>query len=328
MTIDQATIDRYAEANVLMSGASGYLASGLQRTLAGSGCHLTGLSHRQDQPPRHDRIDGRRCLTGDVRRTETWMEALVGMDVVFHLAAQTSARVAARQPLEDIDANVTPMMALLEACRLGGFTPVVVFAGTVTVCGVPQTRPVNETHMECPVTLYDIHKLSAERLLRLYVERGIISGATLRLPNVYGPGAPSRAADRGVLNAMIQRAHSGTALTIYGAGKPVRDFLYIDDACSAFLQAGCVEAVASGRAYVLGTGVGTSIGDAVRLVAQRAEARTGVSVNVQYVSPPGAPAAIDMRDFVADATQFQQTAGWRAQVALSDGIDKTLEALT
>ena len=62
-------------------------------------------------------------------------------------------------------------------------------------------------------------------------------GATLRLANVYGPGAHGRRADRDVLNRMIGAAMIGQPLTIYGTGEYVRDYIFVEDVVDAFVAA-------------------------------------------------------------------------------------------
>lgn len=253
------------------------------------------------------------------------VERLAGADIVFHLAAQTSAAVAAADPAADFSSNVDPMRRLLDACRAHGKRPIVIFAGTVTEAGVPPALPVSEDLHDDPVTVYDRHKLMAERDLAAAAGAGIVAGVTLRLANVYGPGAPA-GRDRGVLNQMIQRAMAGGCVTIYGDGVAVRDYIFIDDVVDAFLAAAANAAALSGRYFVIGSGHGVRIRDAFALVAARVEARLGRRVPVVTVTSPADESAIDRRDFIADSSRFTTATGWRPRWSLTDGIDRTIAA--
>ncbi len=88
-----------------------------------------------------------------------------------------------------------------------GRRPIVLFAGTVTEAGIPSRLPVDEDAPDDPITIYDRHKLMAEQDLKAAAVNGDVRGATLRLANVYGPGARGQRADRDVLNRMIKTAH-------------------------------------------------------------------------------------------------------------------------
>ncbi len=73
---------------------------------------------------------------------ETFGQILEGVDIVYHLAAQTSVYVADKDPLTDLKINVLPMLNLLETCRDRKWRPIVIFSGTATEVGIPQGLPV------------------------------------------------------------------------------------------------------------------------------------------------------------------------------------------
>lgn len=304
--------DWYRGKTAVVSGATGYIAAAVIERLSNAGAKVVKLS---------------RELTGDYADTELWRRVLPGADAVFHLAAQTSFYKAAENPDADFAANVAPMRALLEAGRGAGLKPFIVFAGSSTEAGLPQRATVDETHPDAPVTVYDLHKLLAEKLLEGYARQGLARGATLRLSNVYGPGPKSSAADRGILNASIAKALRGEPLTVYGKGEPVRDYLYIDDLAGAFLAAGRGGPALDGRHFVMGSGRGVSLKASFELVAARVEVKTGRKVPVVSVPEPPGLSPIEARRFVADASAFRAAAGWAPKVALEDGIDRTIESL-
>ncbi len=150
----------------------------------------------------------------------------------------------------------------------------------------------------------------AEQYLRWYSEQGFVRGVTLRLANVYGPGPRSSCADRGILNQMIRRALAGEPLTVYGPGDQVRDYLYVEDAARAFLSAAASEEALNGKYFVIGSGVGHTIAEAMEIVAERCALRTGKRVPVVHVKPPAILSPIEQRHFIADSGLFlRQPAG-------------------
>jgi UDP-glucose 4-epimerase len=313
---------------ILISGAAGYLASALVELLKNVDCHIVRM-HRQGSCPAPVTGAARISdLAGDVRDPLVWEQALEGVDYIFHFAAQTSTYVANADPVADQAINVLPMLQLLEACRRQGGKFSVCFASTVTVTGIPERLPVDESHPDHPLTVYDLHKLMAEQYLRWYAEHGFVRGVSLRLANVYGPGPASSRNDRGILNQMIRRALAGETLTVYGPGDHVRDYLYVEDAARAFLAAALHSEALNGKCYVIGNGRGHTIAEAIGLVAERANAKTGISVPVQHVAPPKDLSPIEQRNFVADSSQFSRATGWQARHTLARGIELTLEAFS
>jgi nucleoside-diphosphate-sugar epimerase len=309
---------------IAVTGAGGFLGGRLVSRLAAERCRIIRAA-RTTLPP----ITGSAAtvidVVGDLSDRAAW-DQLAGAEIIFHLAAQTSAAVAEADVAADFIANVTPMRHLLAACRQDEWHPTVVFAGTVTEAGISSRTPVNEDEPDRPITVYDRHKLAAEGELKAAAREGTVRGCTLRLANVFGPGTAGRS-DRGVLNRMIAEAVRGRPLPIYGTGSYVRDYVFVEDVVDAFLMAASHPEQVNGRHFVIGSGRGVSIRDAFELVAARVEARTGRRVPV-ISAPSGAPLSpIDERNFVADASRFSAATGWRAACTLSDGIDRTIEWL-
>ncbi len=319
----------FVDKRILVTGGSGYLALGLVRALSGVQSSVVRLSRSGGTPAgvvrqTVGRVDD---VIGDVRDPDTWARALPGVDFVFHLAAQTSVPRASQDPPSDLEVNARSMLHLLETCRRHGYQPAILFAGTVTEAGIPTTLPVDETHPDAPATIYDLHKLVAESYLKHYAAQGVVRGATLRLSNVYGPGPESGSADRGVLNRMVAKALNREPLTVFGAGEYVRDYVYVEDVTAAFLAAGAHIERASGRSFVIGTGTGHTVSQALNLVADRVALKTGCRVPVTHVDPPQPLHPIERRNFVADTTRFREATGWAPRVSLVEGIDRTVAYL-
>jgi UDP-glucose 4-epimerase len=316
----------YRQRKILITGGAGYLATNLALSLRQTQCGIVRLGREGSMFPAMEGTASVTNVLGDVRERAAWEEALQDVDFVFHFAAQTSVPVAERDPVADIQANVVPVMHLIEACRKMRIRPVVLFTSTVTVAGIPSRTPVDETHPDIPVTIYDIHKLIAEQYLKCSAQEGAIRTAILRLANVYGPGPKSSQADRGILNQMMRKALAGEPLTIYGRGEFVRDYVYVDDVVGAFLKAGaCIDSL-NGQHFVIGSGQGHTIAEAIGLVGARAALRTGKKTEIRHIDPPASLSPIESRNFVADISRFSGATGWKPSVMLQDGIDRTLEA--
>lgn len=310
---------------VLVTGGGGYLGANLVALLRRSDCKIYRLSRQAREEGAVSGLAQVVDLVGDISDPRVWEECLKGVDFIFHLAAQTSTYVANADPVADQNVNVMPMLRLLESCRRQGMRPTVLFASTVTVAGIPERLPVNESHPDHPLTIYDLHKQMAELYLRWYAEQGFVRGVTLRLSNVYGPGPRSGSTDRGILNQMICRALAGESLIVYGAGNQLRDYVYVEDVARAFIAAAGHGELLNGRHFVIGSGEGKTIAEAMGVVASCAGAKTGKVVAVRHVSPPATLSPIEGRNFVADFGLFRKMTGWTPEYLLAEGVTRTME---
>jgi UDP-glucose 4-epimerase len=318
-------LNSFHNKHILITGGGGYLASCIVKLLQDVDCFIVRL----DRPGAlFSPVVGMaevHNIVGDVRDTSVWEEALLNIDVVFHLAAQTSAYDANTNPVEDLRINVNPMLYMLETCRRQGWKKNIIFSSTVTIAGLPVFLPVNENHPEDPMTIYDLHKQMAENYLKYYIKQNVVKGAILRLANVYGPGPKSSRSDRGILNQMIRKALAGEPLTVYGTGDQIRDYVYVEDVSIAFLKAaGHIESV-NGRHFVIGSGQGYTIAQAMSLVSERVALITGKAVPLEHVAPPSSLLPIESRNFVADTRKFNEATGWEAYYMLAEGIDLTMK---
>ena len=315
----------WKDKRVLITGGAGYLAHSLLHLLKDKASFIVRLDRPGSEFIPVPGTADIQTVQADIRSSNVWETLVTDADVIFHLAAQTSAAKADADPTEDLAINVNPVTALIKTCRQMRVVPTVLFAGTATECGLTPSIPVNESASDHPVTMYDRHKLMAEKELEQADGEGVLRGVTLRMPNLYGPGPRSSSADRGVLNRMVRQALAGEALTVYGTGEYIRDYLFVEDAARAFLTAAEKMKSVHGRYFVIGTGNGTTIKEAFDLVAERVAARGCSRVNVNRIEPPDPLPAIETRNFVADVTQFKRRTGWHATVNLQAGLDRTIE---
>lgn len=308
----------------LITGGAGYLGSSLTRQIAARGDHVRRLfrGDKTPEPPAGPHIED---FSGDITSPADLERALSDVDVVLHLAAQTSIYVADAEPLADLEANVRPMLSLLEACRVRGGRPTVILASTATLAGIAPRLPVTEDTPDEPATIYELHKQIAERYLKHYVHKGVVRGCSLRLANVFGPGPKSSRPDRGILNGMVRRALRGETLKIFGSGEFLRDYIYVDEAARAFLCAADHADTVNGRHFFLASGVGHTLASAVKLVARLVGERQGKEVAVEHVPAPATLAPIENRSFVADTEPLWQAAGFRAAVSLEQGLRQTID---
>jgi len=233
-------------------------------------------------------------------------------DVVCHHAAQMSVSRSVREPLYDAAVNVMGGLNLLEAARDVGAR--FVFASTGgAMYGDADVLPTPETYPAWPVSPYGVAKLSFEHYLHCYtVEHGLRSVA-LRYANVYGPRQNPHG-EAGVVAIFCLRLLAGEQAVINGDGRCRRDFVFVDDVVRANLAALDAEDV-TGR-FNVGTGRQVDINRIFELV------RELVGVGAPEVHGPPRPG--DQRTSALDSSLIAEKLGWRPQVELEDGLERTV----
>jgi len=325
-SIPKKVLDAYQGRTILITGGRGYIGSALAQSLSEINCKLILF----DQSPADVwRPEVQRAevelLNGDVSARKSWDDALPGVDYVFHLAAREYFYRSEYDPEQDLQFNALPILRLLEVCRTQNYRPKIVFASSANLFGLVDTLPVNEDNRDDPLTLWAIHKLTAENYFRLYARQFGIESTSLRLANVYGPTARRSIMTRVVINKMIAKALSGEALTSYANRACIRDYVFLEDVVQAFLAAGTYCGSTKDPIYVIGSGESHSIAQVWDLIAHSVRSHTGKNVSVR-VDESVTIEPLELRNFVADTKRFHNATGWKPRTGLTQGIDTTVRA--
>jgi len=139
-----------------------------------------------------------------------------------------------------------------------------------------------------------------------------------RAVELSSPDAPELPTYLANLGGALRLAIEGREIQVFGDGRQVRDFVYVDDAVDAFLRAGASEA-SNGQVFNVGGFEPITHKDLVHLLIA-----TAGSGSYRLVEWPPDKKAIDIGDFYADWTLIGDTLGWRPQTTLADGLKATV----
>lgn len=153
-------------------------------------------------------------------------------DIVIHLAAQAGVRYSIEAPQTYLDSNVTGSFNLLEVLRRTG-TQHLLFASTSSVYGGNETVPFGETdRTDFPISLYAATKKAGEAMSHAYSHLFSLPTTCFRFFTVYGPwGRPDMA-----LFKFVSAIERDEPIDVYGEGRMLRDFTYIDDLVEALVR--------------------------------------------------------------------------------------------
>jgi CDP-glucose 4,6-dehydratase len=239
------------------------------------------------------------------------------VDSVFHLAAETIVGDVAASPVRGFDTNVRGTWTLLDACVAEGVERVVV-ASSDKAYGAHDELPYREDFALQPTAPYEASKAAADIIARSYWPSYGLPVAVTRFANIYGGGDLNFSR---LIPEAVCAAVDGRAPVLRSDGSPERDFLYVEDAASAYLAiAGALDRdEVRGEAFNAGGGRPYAVGEVVATIARLAG--TGVEPDIRGA---GNPAGEIDRQFV-DPTKLRETCGWRPSVELEQGLERTIE---
>jgi len=339
--------------SILVTGGAGFIGAHLVKALLARGHRVRVLDalipqvHRgrrvPDLPPTVD------FIRGDVSEPEAWHQALEGVEVVFHLAAEVGVGQSMYEITRYTRANVLGTAVLLELLATGRY-PLrkLIVASSMSVygegayrCGTcgqvhPQLRsaaqlqagrwemtcprcggpveplPTPEDKPLFPTSVYAISKRDQEEMCLAVGRAYGIPTVALRFFNVYGPGQSLSNPYTGVAAIFCARLLHRNPPLIFEDGLQSRDFVHVEDIVQANLLAMDREE-ANDQVFNVGTGRRVSI-------LELAEALIGaMGVKLR-------PAVVhrfregDIRHCYADLTKIRGMLGYTPRIPLEEGL--------
>jgi GDP-L-fucose synthase len=295
---------------VVVTGGAGFVGRPTVRLLEGLGADVRVV----------------RSAEFDLREPRACEAALDGAEVVVHLAARVGGiGYNRRNPGLLAHDNLVMGCNVFEAARRRGVHKLVV-AGTV--CSYPKHTPVPfreadlwSGYPEETNAPYGIAKKAMIVLSDAYRRQYGLDSCVPVLVNLYGPGDNFDLEDSHVIPAMIHRyvlavERGDPEVPLWGTGRASREFLYVDDAARALVLA--AERLGTSEPVNVGTGRETAIRDLAAMIAEL----TGFDGDTVWDSskPDGQPVRC------LDVSRARDLLGFEAQVAIEDGLSRTVES--
>jgi UDP-glucose 4-epimerase len=238
--------------------------------------------------------------------------AEVQPQTIFHLAAQASVVVSVQDPARDCAVNVQGTLGVVRAAEAVG-APVVFTSTGGALYGDAAPRPTSEDRIPAPLAPYGASKWAGESYVQTWSLATGTPHAICRLGNVYGP-RQSPHGEAGVVAIFSEHLYSGRAPTLYGHGKPTRDYIYVDDVVDAL-----VTAAGHQGTYNIATETET---DVATIWARLSEV-AGVEIEPQLADlRPG-----ELQHSCLATGRAERELGWHHAVAIADGLARTYAAL-
>jgi UDP-glucose 4-epimerase len=231
---------------------------------------------------------------------------------LFHLAAQASVTRSVADPERDCEVNVLGTLNVLEAAARHQ-APVVFTSTGGALYGDRAPMPTREDFPPAPISPYGASKWAAEAYVNTWRQASGVPHAICRLANVYGP-RQSPEGEAGVVAIFSHYLWRRASPTLYGFGKPTRDYVHVLDVARALLAA-----VGQPGIFNISSGVETDVSRLFELLRAAAE------VTVEGKLAPLREGELERS--CIDPSRARERLGWQAEIGLEEGLTATYRAL-
>ena len=306
---------------VLVTGAGGFIGSHLAERLVQEHCEVSAMvrysstNHRGwlETSPLADQMS---FVFGDIADPHFVSNAVSGNDIVFHLAALIGIPYSYVAPFAYVRTNVDGTVNVAKAAQESGVERVLQVS-TSEVYGTALRVPIDEEHPKQPQSPYSASKIAADSLAESYYRSFETPIVIVRPFNTFGP----RQSMRAVIPTIIAQCFESKTIQL-GNMTPTRDMNFVGNTVSGMVQAALAPAdKVIGEHINLGSGAEHSIGEIAQLIADK----MGMAIDVHEEQQRLRPEKSEVFRLVADAQKAADLIDWRAEVDLSEGLDRTIE---
>ncbi|MFH0780723.1 MAG: dTDP-glucose 4,6-dehydratase [Pseudomonadota bacterium] len=251
-------------------------------------------------------------------------------DTVVHFAAESHVDRSITGPGEFIRTNIEGTFTLLEAAQRGGLAdntkgaqPCFLHVSTDEVYGsLGQTGYFTETTPYDPRSPYSASKASSDHLVSAYFHT---YGLPVRITNCSNNYGPYQFPEK-LIPLVFNNALNSKPLPVYGDGRNVRDWLYVQDHCEAIVEV--LEKGQDGQCYNIGGNNEKQNIEVVTLICDLLDKKLGLAESgkprrsrITFV-----PDRLGHdRRYAIDATKIRMQLGWEPRVTFAEGIERTID---
>jgi nucleoside-diphosphate-sugar epimerase len=311
--------------NVLVTGGASFIGSHLVDALVERGASIRIVDNLSSGKLENiqSHLDAARVefIQADLSEPGAAQRVVVGMDVVFHLAADHGGRGYVDLHQAACATNLALDGMLFNACYKAGVQKVVFASSGCVYPNHLQTNPDEILYLTEDMVgpaydadnMYGWAKLMGEMTLKAYYKDWGMKSASCRYFTVYGP----RGHENHAVIAMIARSFvDQSPFMVWGTGEQIRNWTHVNDIVSGTILA--AEKIDDGTAVNLGTMERTRVIDAVQEVL-RYTGKENLKIQLDPDKPTGP------LNRVADNALAKKLLGWEPQVKFMDGLHKTLD---
>lgn len=295
---------------ILLIGAGGFVGRSMLDALARRGERVIAASRSAFAVG----SEGVEAHVHSFREVADYAPLLARVRAVVHVASASTPGSSAGRPLQELDANVRPTVALLEALQAHPQLPLIYVSSGGTLYSRTSSGASDEFTAVYSRSYHGAGKVAAEHFIEAWCNQFAGTAVVLRPSNLYGPGQQERHGF-GIVPTAFGKVVRGETLHVWGDGSAQRDYLYIDDFTRLVLAA--LDSPPAPGLSVFNACSGTSIElDALFALVERITGRT-------LLRSYDASRAVDAPSVRMLASRAKKTFGWVAEIGLPEGLERT-----
>ena len=227
-----------------------------------------------------------------------------GVNVIFHLAAESRIQHAIKDPKRTINVNLYGTINILEASRKHHVKKII-YSSTSAYYGLKNNPPHVETMSRDCLNPYSVTKVAGEDMIRMYTDLYDMDAIIFRYFNVYGERQPTKGQYAPVVGLFQKMKKEGKKLTVVGDGLARRDYTYVKDVIEANILAmrsnidGC-------EVFNIGTGKNYSVLDLADIIGG----------DIEHISPRKGEA----KETLANISEAENKLGWKPKMNLKKWV--------
>ena len=293
----------------LVTGGAGFIGSNVVKLLIEEGYDVLVIDNLSTGYRKNlDQFKNLSFIEADVRDETAVTHAMVGAEVVFHLAASVGNVRSIEQPIEDSEVNLLGTIHVLDAARRAGVRKLIC-SSSAAIFGELRQLPIPEGHPTEPDSPYGVSKLAEEKMCLVYSKLYELDAVCLRYFNVYGVNQRYDAYGN-VIPIFAHRLLRREPLIVYGDGEQTRDFVNVADVARANLLAARAAGVSG--AFNVGAGVSVTVNQLASMMLDA----SGISVPVEHVEARKG----EVRDSRADILAAREVLAYEPTVQIEEGL--------
>ena len=302
-----------------LTGAAGYIGSRVMANLLDDGHDVVALD--DFSAAQIDTIPDGEIFDADVRKADVLEQQFEGVDVVFHLAAESGVQSCDDDPDRAFDVNVRATETVAWFCRQHGIP--LVFPCSMAIIGEPVDLPIAADHPREPVNMYGLSKKMSEDDIH-DLAPGKFPGHVYMKSNLYGHHEVDGQSigKRTVINVFVEKALENETLTVHEPGTQARDFIHVKDVARAYEQS--LEVLLDGAddgatTIPIASGEDMSVLDLASLVQRVCGEERGYEPEVELVENPRGEEAAGS-DFSVDTSRAREMLDFEAEHSVEETV--------
>ena len=306
--------------NILITGSSGYIGSRLIEKICNN-------QHYKIYALTNDRLIKKYkniiFINKSFEKLYLEKKILEKIDFIYHLAFNNSIKNVSKNYKKNKRIFVNGLEKLILSRSKYNLKFKLIFTSTCSIYGNKRKLPVKESSKNNPCSKYDLLKLECEKIIQK--NKNVCPSIIFRLSNIYGVG-DSNLIDRNILFKIIKKAMTEKKIYIYGSGKFIRDYLYIDDLLKALIKSiKQFDELSKFKHINLGSGKGYIIRDIFKFISKEIEIKYGIETKIYHKKMILTKS--EKRNFVADVNRFKKITSWSPKVNFITGLKKLIKSV-